>query len=84
MMGSRWQMCSRCGVKLIQDISTLDVVNEEAEIRKCPICKRSTLTIRGKLLKEVEEVAEKREMTTEEVLQDAIKKLELVVLDMGP
>jgi len=77
-------MCSRCGVKLIRDARTLEVVNEEAEIRICPICKRATLTIRGKLLKEVEEVAEKKEMTTEEALQDAIKRLELVILDMGP
>lgn len=80
----RWQMCSRCGVKLIQDVHTLEVVNDEAEIRSCPICKRSTLTIRGKLLKEVEEVAEKREMTTEEVLQEAIKRLELVIPDVEP
>ena len=83
-MSSRWQMCSRCGVKLIHDVHTLEAVNNEADIRRCPICKRSTLTIKGKLLEEVEEVAKKRKMTTEEVLQDAIKKLELVVLDMGP
>lgn len=75
-------MCNRCGVKLIQDISTLDVVNEEAEIRVCPICKRATLTIRGKLLEEVEEVAEKKEMTTEEVLEEAMEKLATLMSDI--
>lgn len=80
----RWQMCSRCGVKLIQDVHTLEVVNDEADIRRCPICRRGTLTIRGKLLKEIEEIAEKRKMTTKEILNEAIKELELVILDMGP
>lgn len=84
MMSSRWQMCSRCGVKLIQDVYILEVVNNEADIRRCPICKRSTLTIRGNLRKEIEEIAEKQKMTTKEILDEAIKRLELVILDMGP
>jgi len=80
-MSSRWQMCSRCGVKLIQETFTRD---DDAVMRRCPICKKSVLTVKGELLKEMEEVAKKRKMTTGEVLEEAIKKLEILVLDMGP
>jgi len=73
----RWQMCSRCGVKLIQS-----VFEEDVEILACPICKRGTLTVSGELLKEVRAMAKERGQTVKEVLEGMVKRLEKITIDI--
>jgi len=64
----RWEMCPRCGVKML-----LDVDEDEVEIYVCPCCKDGYMTLSGGLLEEVKKLSETQNKSIEELIIDTFK-----------
>lgn len=65
----RWRMCPKCGVKMLREVD-----EKELEIYVCPICKSGQLTLAGKLLRDVQRVADNTKKNVEDLIIDAIKE----------